>query len=232
MADVKTKLISDVRFTDPSDKSVMDISQRYTGGTTYPFLLTVNNSPDSNGSFGVTIDSKTNKYKFNFAALPGTKSDDKTTVTADFTLQPGNEALKVTAPKKSTPIMQVLNKLGLSDGSFPAANSKTAASDDDKKLFVIEAQNGIEAYKADNLGKYPVSQQVFNSWVTSPHGTESINASGDPGNKKFAVKFTPANGYTYTASPKGCNNKTAACTDYTITARLSDGETLKKTSAF
>src|SRR5207248_875277 len=65
-ADAKTKLISKVAFTDPSNKSsVFTLSQNYSSGNQYPFSLHITGK-DSGGNpedmtLGLSVDTKTNK---------------------------------------------------------------------------------------------------------------------------------------------------------------------------
>lgn len=118
-ADTSTKLVTKLSFTDPSDSSsVFTVSQGYTGGTQYPFTISLtgkDNGTPSNGSLGLTIDTKTQKTAVTFS---GTASD--TTVTGNLSITPSNNTVTVTAPTGAESIIDVLNSLGL--GSLTSGN--------------------------------------------------------------------------------------------------------------
>lgn len=136
--DAKTKLISRLEFTDKSDNSTFFITQGYTGGSIYPFSLGVSGSPESNGSFGFKVDTKSDTVSIDFGATPGTKAsgDNKVTVTAHLDVTPSNETVKVEAPANAEPITDLLNQLGLGGAlGGQAANDGSAGLDD--SMFLL-----------------------------------------------------------------------------------------------
>lgn len=120
-SDTKTKLISKISFTDPSNKSsVFSIAQNYTGGSTYPFQLGFTGK-DSSGnpeaaSLNVSVDTNTNKMTFALTDNT-TSSDGITNVTANISATPSNTPVAVTAPKNSESVTNLLLQLGLGSGS-------------------------------------------------------------------------------------------------------------------
>jgi hypothetical protein len=137
-ADTKTKLVSSLQFTDPKDNSKLTIGQNYTGGTTYPLSLEVSDSPDSNGKFNLSVDTKTHKYVLDFTTTPGTKAKDGATVTGNFTITPSNDSVSATAPSGAKSINDVLNQLGLGGLLDSAAADQTdSASLDDNSVFTL-----------------------------------------------------------------------------------------------
>lgn len=118
-ADKKTKLVSKVSFTYPSDKStVFTIGQNYTGGTTFPVTLGVTGK-DSSGdpeaaNINFTLDTKTNKANMNFTGNISS-TDGMTNVSGNASFTPSNSTVQVTAPKSAKSITDLLLSLGLSD---------------------------------------------------------------------------------------------------------------------
>lgn len=120
-SDTKTKLISKISFTDPSNNSsVFSIQQNYTGGATYPFQIGFTGK-DSSGnpeaaSFDFSVNTSTNKITLS-ATDNITASDGITNVTANVAATPSNTPVSVTAPKNSESVTNLLLQLGLSTGS-------------------------------------------------------------------------------------------------------------------
>jgi len=71
-----------------------------------------------------------------------------------------------------------------------------------------QVRSKLAEYNSDQ-GYYPVSQATFNTWLGSSSGGNNTTLSG---------KFTTGNGYTYTASPSGCDNSATPCSGYSATA--------------
>jgi len=90
------------------------------------------------------------------------------------------------------------------------SGSQTKAHQADAQSSVEEARNKLGEYNADN-GYYPDTQSTFTTWLN-----DTTSNGGD--SPSLSTTLTTANGYTYTASPSGCDNSTTNCTGYTITA--------------
>ncbi|MEO6761093.1 MAG: hypothetical protein ABI220_01800 [Candidatus Saccharimonadales bacterium] len=120
--DKGTKLISSLQFTDSSDKSKLIIGQNYTGGDDYPLTLAVSDPDGSGGSLNFTVNTKTNKYSLDFSANDKA-GKDSTTVSGKFSLTPGSDLVKETAPTGAESINKVLEGLGL--GTASAGSDET-----------------------------------------------------------------------------------------------------------
>jgi prepilin-type N-terminal cleavage/methylation domain-containing protein len=75
---------------------------------------------------------------------------------------------------------------------------------------VASVGNKLGEYNS-NLGYYPLTQAVFNTWLASPTGGNNTTLAAN-----FVTNAT--NFYTYTPLPAGCDNSAAPCTGYTVTA--------------
>jgi len=119
-ADTKTKLISKLTFTDPSDKSsIFTVTQGYNGGSKYPFGLSVSGKDSTTNdpqtvTLNATLDTSTNKLSATFSSS-STASDGTTTSTGNFNLTPNNNTVNVTAPAKAKSLTDLLISLGLGD---------------------------------------------------------------------------------------------------------------------
>lgn len=78
----------------------------------------------------------------------------------------------------------------------------------DAQSTLAEIRNKLGEYNADN-SYYPADQSTFDTWLSSSTGGN---------NSTLSSKFTSANGYTYTATPSGCDNSTTNCSGYSATA--------------
>lgn len=89
--------------------------------------------------------------------------------------------------------------------------SQNKAHKADAQSTLAQIRNKLGEYNADQ-GYYPASQDTLNTWM-----------AGDTGgnNDALAAKFVAGNGYTYTASPAGCDNTATPCTGYTASAAAS-----------
>jgi hypothetical protein len=114
--DTKTPLVSKVSFTDPyKSSSVFSIAQNYTGGSTYPFVMTYNGKDGTNpdkGTLNLTLNTRTHQTAFALADNEQSSSGN-TTSTANFTLTPSNKSVTVTAPKGAESIDKLLISLDL-----------------------------------------------------------------------------------------------------------------------
>ena len=112
--DKGTKMIQSVVFSGKDDSGVkghVTLAQNYTGGTTYPFEISLKLDGDgmaTDGKIGLSIDSKTNIMKLN-AAFSASGSDIK----IDLTAKPSDKKLSVTAPTGAKSINDVAKQLGL-----------------------------------------------------------------------------------------------------------------------
>jgi hypothetical protein len=116
--DTETKLIHSLQFVDPSDQSVMTLSQNYTGGDVYPFVLSVNGKDSATGetstmTMDLSVDTKTNKDSGKLVFSSGSSSG-----TLKFSITPSNDPVKVTAPTGAQSVINVLSQLGLGDSGF------------------------------------------------------------------------------------------------------------------
>ncbi len=72
-----------------------------------------------------------------------------------------------------------------------------------------QVRSKLAEYNSDN-GNYPVDQPTFITWLGS-------SAGGN--NTSLSATFTTGNGYTYTATPSGCDNGTGGvCDGYSAVA--------------
>jgi len=135
-ADTKTKLISKIMFTDPSDtSSVFIVTQGYTGGSNYPFGLSVSGEDSTThgpvkATLNTTLDSTTNKMRATFSSSE-TTSNGTTASNGSFDLMPSNNAVKVNVPAKAKSITDILLSLGLGSlagGTLPTALQGQTAS--------------------------------------------------------------------------------------------------------
>lgn len=90
------------------------------------------------------------------------------------------------------------------------SGSQTKAHQATAQETVSQARNKLGEYNADN-GYYPADQGTFTTWLNDTSSTGGSSPS-------LASSLTTAAGYTYAASPSGCNNSTTNCTGYQITA--------------
>lgn len=116
-ADTKTKLISKLTFTNPSDQSsIFTVSQGYTGGNKYPFGLSMSSKATTNHpesySLNATLDTMTNTLSATFSSSM-TTSDGTTTSNGNFSVAPSNGLVKVSIPSKAKSITDILLSLGL-----------------------------------------------------------------------------------------------------------------------
>lgn len=78
----------------------------------------------------------------------------------------------------------------------------------DAQSTLAEIRTKLGEYNS-SFSNYPKDQSTFNTWLTSADGGN---------NSTLAGKFVSGNGYTYTASPSGCDNSTTQCTGYSAKA--------------
>lgn len=71
-----------------------------------------------------------------------------------------------------------------------------------------EISSKLGEYNADN-GNYPTTQASLDTWLQSSSGGN---------NNTLATTFATGNGYTYAATPTGCDNSATPCSGYTATA--------------
>ena len=116
-ADAKTKLVSELSFADPSSNMVMTLAQGYTGGSQYPFSMTINGKDGGdtiNAAINLSVDTQTNKVTGGFT-YSSQGADGTSSIDASLHITPGNTAVRVTAPQGATSITDLLNSYGLGD---------------------------------------------------------------------------------------------------------------------
>jgi len=86
-------------------------------------------------------------------------------------------------------------------GATNKANKASAQS------TLAEVRNKLGEYNASS-GNYPNTQATFDTWLSSSTGGN---------NTTLAATFGSA-GYSYAATPSGCDNSATPCTGYTATA--------------
>lgn len=70
-----------------------------------------------------------------------------------------------------------------------------------------EVRSKLAEYDSNN-GNYPTTEATFNTWLGSTSGGN---------NSSLATTYGSA-GYSYAATPTGCDNSATPCTGYTATA--------------
>ncbi|HXH26383.1 MAG TPA: type IV pilin protein [Candidatus Acidoferrum sp.] len=90
--------------------------------------------------------------------------------------------------------------------AYSGAQNKAHKADAQSTL--AEVRNKLGEYNA-NSSNYPTTQAAFNTWLASSTGGN---------NTTLSTKFVTGNGYTYTATPSGCDNSATPCTGYSAVA--------------
>ncbi len=85
--------------------------------------------------------------------------------------------------------------------------SQNKAKKADAQATLSQTRSKLAEYNSDN-GYYPADKSAATTWIGS-------DAGGN--NDSLAAKLGGA-GYTYTASPSGCDNSATPCTGYSLTA--------------
>lgn len=88
------------------------------------------------------------------------------------------------------------------------SGSQNKAKKADAQATLSQVRSKLAEYNSDQ-GNYPVDQATFNTWLGSSAG--GTNAT-------LSAKFVTGNGYTYTASPSGCDNSATPCSGYSAKA--------------
>lgn len=236
--DTHTKLIHRIRFTLNSggSKSNLDVGQDYQGGDEIPFFLDYKDSSQDTTDVihvGMTLNTATNKLSLDGTFnSTGRTASDKENGEIKFNLQPRNGALKVDKPSNAKNVLELLNSLGL-DGlvSDNGSAGSGGSADVERKTDINALQGQIEAYYAQN-GYYPTLANLNNpSWVSANFVGLDQAALKDPAGSAPKLAASPAaHVYAYQAAPSGCDNTSAHCTDYTLTATLDAGGTFVKKS--
>jgi prepilin-type N-terminal cleavage/methylation domain-containing protein len=99
-----------------------------------------------------------------------------------------------------------------------AAIAFVAFSSSTKKAHKADAQSTVASvktklgeYSTDNDGNFPVDKAAVSTYLNDANGGNSPD---------LATTFGDA-GYTYAASPSGCDNAATACSGFTITGSAS-----------
>lgn len=238
--DAKYKLIHKVRSYDNDKKdSYTDLGQTYTGGDDVTFFVT---SHEASTSTDGNITLKLNLKTYDTQATITYKSTDKDSpydvkITAEA--KPYTQDIKTDKPANVIPVKDVLNKLGYDpsmlglDGS--GGDMPTASNANTERQTDIKALHGqIEAYYAQN-GKYPTLANVNDAnWRAANMKGLDKEALKDPAGSSYTLAAAPAaKVYSYevtTDDGKACNDTTADCTMYTLTATYDGGGTFTKTN--
>lgn len=117
--DTKTKLVSKLSFADTTTKTTVSLMQAYTGGTQYPFTISVTGQ-DSSGepqsaSLGLTLNTATNKLAVTLAYNSGNVA-----VSGNLSISASKNSVLVTAPTGATPLLDELRVLD-PGGGLPLA---------------------------------------------------------------------------------------------------------------
>lgn len=218
--DRKTRLIEALQFQDnqKDNASSITFAQMYDGGTKYPFRIDVSGNDhgdEGSATLEATVDSASSTATLNLN-YDDNNNGDKTTIKGNLKITPSKSSVNVTKPDKSQTLQSVLDQLGLGD-VLGGTNQNSgvvsqSAAESEAQTVLAEAKGKLLEYQADNTGKFPVSQAAFASWLKS--------AAGDK-DEAFATTFTVKNGYSYVATPVGCNNLSKKCTGFTATASKS-----------
>jgi type IV pilus assembly protein PilE len=88
------------------------------------------------------------------------------------------------------------------------SGAQNKANKANAQATLSEVRSKLGEYNASS-NNYPTTQAAFNTWLSS-------SAGGN--NSSLATTFVTGNGYTYTATPSGCDNSATPCTGYSATA--------------
>jgi hypothetical protein len=236
--DLNTRLIHKIRLTEKSNKNnYTDIIQNYTGGDEFPFSLAFHNqssvdcgisvegsssscnkSDVSTGTINMKLNMKTNT--FNVDAKFATTGSSKDTGTFKLKVVPSNNTPKVDKPAGAKTIIELLNDLGI--GGTDANSAHESAKDTERKSDISALQTQLETYYADN-GYYPTLANLNDAaWRKTNMPRLDREALRDPeGALPKLVASAQATAYSYSPAPANCTGQ--SCTDYTLTATLSNG---------
>ena len=95
--------------------------------------------------------------------------------------------------------------------AFVAYNgSQQKAKKADAQSTLASVKTKLGEYDADN-GNFPVDKAAVTTYLSDPNGGNS---------QELSTKFGGA-GYSYAATPSGCDNSATQCTGFTLTASAS-----------
>ncbi|MDB5184760.1 MAG: hypothetical protein JWN38_568 [Candidatus Saccharibacteria bacterium] len=233
-SDINEHYVYKVRFPDTANKatSYAEVGLDYHGGSQYPFFI---GGKDETGDFrlGLTLDDKQTSAALNFKSTTGTGSN-ATTIQADFTLKPSTTKISVDKPTDTTPLMSILEQLGLSQYLSVGDGIQTKASDTKRQTDIGAIQSKLEAYYAEH-GYYPGLADINSaSWRKSNGFDIDSSALQDPDGTTPTLAAAPAaKVYAYSAknaAGAACTAASMDCEAYTLTATLSDGTAFTKQS--
>jgi len=95
------------------------------------------------------------------------------------------------------------------------SGSQNKAHKADAQSTLAEVKNKLGEYNADN-DNYPLTGA---SGATTSNVDTWLASSAGGNNTTLSQKFVDGNGYTYAASPSGCDNSATPCTGFTLTAK-------------
>lgn len=141
-ADTKTKVITKISFTDPSNKSaVFSIGQNYTGGSTYPFVFGYTGKNSSGNpeaaSLNFSIDTKTNKANVSFTSN-ATSSSGITNISGNLSETPSDTPVNVRPPQSVESFTNLLLSLGFSSATSININTPDSPQPILKPLAITE----------------------------------------------------------------------------------------------
>ena len=145
----------------------------------------------------------------------------------------GKHCFEYTSTRSSKSSIDIYDR-NLDDfqGSSNSLSSIQSKARDTERQTDIKALHGqIEAYFAFE-GKYPTLANINDAnWRSTNFKGLDANALKDPNGTSNALVSAPIDGaYSYEAEPFGCNNTTADCTSYTLSAQLEAGGEYVKTA--
>ena len=230
--DTKTKLIHKLHFPDASNpvNSWFETGLGYTGGSKYPFFLTIyqkEGSTVTNVKLQFTLDTSTNEI---VADIGGQETGDGSVkVNLHGTFKPSNSTVQVTAPAGAKPIVQVLQSLGLGDllgATTPTASANPAsiyggtqakARDTERQTDLKSLQGNLEAVYASD-GEYPTLSELNNTaWrQANMPGLDSGSYEDPQGSTDQLAAAPTAKTYSYQVGADGQS--------YTLTAELESGQ--------
>lgn len=105
------------------------------------------------------------------------------------------------------------------------------ARDTERKTDINAVHVLVEAYQAES-GKYPTLANINDADFRAANlkGLDPAALQDPKGTAQTLVDTPAANEYSYVPTPADCDNATADCTSYTLTATLEGGGTYEKKS--
>lgn len=231
--DMHTKLIHTFRLSDKSDpkNNYFDIGQSFTGGSEIPLFIKFHSKEGTfttDTGLTVTVNMKTNAIKVNGnLKTTGGSSSENETASLDLSIIPSVSQVKITKPKNSKSLLELMNDLGFGE---LLANNSGNAKDVERNTDIKAVASHLEVYNAQH-GYYPTLANLDDAgWRTANLKGLDKEATRDPDGKSYNFAPNPsANIYAYKAtnsSGAACNNTSVECTKFILAAILSDGKSI------